>query len=330
MLSESRYWVYVVAEDDETTPNEQTTTTRLAVTTTDITPPAFTDEGTGEVNITSNERPADAAIGDNTISVTVTTSLDEPGVVYYLAASDTVTAPTPAQIKACGATRDGAASEVNGYTYTPSGGSATNVIACGHKIHSAANVVESYVLSGIPPQTDVRVFVAAQDFEDQRAPYPGLDVNPPVANLQSASDPVHYVGVHDGGHLAARFAVVSSVQYPVVLYAADGDITDDDAKMNVALDEPGDVYYVVVPREYTYHELYTDGSRRSVPTPAEVKAGTGPGGSGEVDSGTVSVTTADTVVEIQTTAAALSSETAYDVYLVAQDKTTPTPNARRR
>ena len=56
VLSESRYWVYVVAEDDETTPNEQTTTTRLAVTTTDITPPAFTDEGTGEVNITSNER----------------------------------------------------------------------------------------------------------------------------------------------------------------------------------------------------------------------------------------------------------------------------------
>lgn len=328
VLSESRYWVYIVAEDDETTANVQTTTTRLAVTTTDVTPPAFTDEGSGEVSVTSNERPADAAVGDDTISITVATSLDEPGVVYYLAALDTVTAPTPAQIKACGATRDGAASEVNGYTYTPSGGSATDVIACGRKIHSAANTVESYVLSGIPPETDVRVFVAAQDFEDQRVPYPGLDVNPPTANLQSASDPVLYVDVTTADISPPAFAVVSSVQYPVVLYAADGDITDDDAKMNVALDEPGDVYYVVVPRDYTYHELYTDGSRRSVPTVAEVKAGTGPGGSGEVDSGTVSVTTADTVVEIQTTAAALSSETAYDVYLVAQDKTTPTPNAQ--
>ena len=118
----------------------------------------------------------------------------------------------------------------------------------------------------------MRVFVAAQDFEDQRAPYPGLDVNPPVANLQSASDPVLYVGV--AADISPLPFVVSSVQYPVVLYAADGDITDDDAKMNVALDEPGDVYYVVVPREYTYHELYTDGSRR------RPHAGGGQGGDG--------------------------------------------------
>ena len=318
---------YVVAEDDETTPNEQTTTTRLAVTTTDITPPAFTDEGTGEVNITSNERPADAAIGDNTISVTVTTSLDEPGVVYYLAASDTVTAPTPAQIKSV--RRDARQHRVENVRHV-------------HRRAVPPRTPSRAVIKSTPPPTSSSR-TSSPGFRPRRTcacssprrisrtnvALSGPRRQPAGGQLVvSASDPCTTSTSTTADISPPAFAVVSSVQYPVVLYAADGDITDDDAKMNVALDEPGDVYYVVVPREYTYHELYTDGSRRSVPTPAEVKAGTGPGGSGEVDSGTVPVTTADTVVEIQTTAAALSSETAYDVYLVAQDKTTPTPNAQ--
>jgi len=88
-----------------------------------------------------------------------------------------------------------------------------------------------------------------------------------------------------------------------------GTITGTGATLSVDLDEDGTVYYVVV----------TDGA--SAPSAAEVKAGTGNGGSGQLAVGNFTTTT--------TTGSqafiGLSGSTAYDIYVVAQDDEA-TPN----
>jgi hypothetical protein len=60
----------------------------------------------------------------------------------------------------------------------------------------------------------------------------------------------------------------------------------------------------------------------------EVKAGTGPGGEGQVVASSFAVTPADTLVQHVTAAGALISETHYYVWLVAEDNDHPGDNGR--
>ncbi|MDD7884414.1 YDG domain-containing protein [Flavivirga sp. 57AJ16] len=71
------------------------------------------------------------------------------------------------------------------------------------------------------------------------------------------------------------------------------------------IDETGTIYYVVV----------ADGA--TAPTAANVKAGTGNGGSGEITSGNAAVSTGGFTNDFSVTG--LTASTSYDVYVVAQD-----------
>jgi hypothetical protein len=71
------------------------------------------------------------------------------------------------------------------------------------------------------------------------------------------------------------------------------------------IDEAGTIYYVIVPNGAT------------APTSAEVKAGTGNGGSGQITSGNAAVNTGGFTNNFAVTG--LTAGTAYDVYVVAQD-----------
>jgi hypothetical protein len=81
--------------------------------------------------------------------------------------------------------------------------------------------------------------------------------------------------------------------------------TSDGFTARAGIDEPGTAYYVVV----------VDGA--TAPTSAEAKAGTGSGGSGELASGSIALSAADTESTADVTG--LSASTAYDVYFVAED-----------
>lgn len=87
-------------------------------------------------------------------------------------------------------------------------------------------------------------------------------------------------------------------------------VTDTGATARAAINEIGTAYFVVVP----------DGAIQ--PTPAEVAAGTGAGGSGELDSGSIALSIA---TPGSASIGNLSPGTAYDVYFVASDDTIP-PN----
>ena len=322
--SEEQYWVYVLAEDDETTPNTQTAVTTLNVTTTDVTPPEFKNEtaSNAAVYVSSNTK-ATYGYAPNLggVALEVTTSLDEPGMVFYMVVDASHTAPTAAQVKTCGATRDGDARSVGGHTYTPSGGTATAPFACGFKEFFVARVETAYVLSGIGSETDVKIHTVAEDFEDQRTVHAGLAVNPPTVNLQSA---VTTVTATSADITPPEFNTrIANVNYPRVQFDTSGKLTDTKAAMQVALNEPGVVWYVVVTRDLTFHAGYTDGTARQTPTAAEIRAGTGPGGLAAADAGSVNVTAADTAVAFDTTAAALVNATAYDVYLSSGDDFDP-------
>ena len=323
--SEKRYWVYLVAEDDETAPNTQAAPLRLNVTTTDVTAPTFRNESaaTEAVYVSANSA-ATYAYRPNLggVELQVTTSLDEPGTVYYLAALSTDGEPTNDEVKACGASRDGDARDVGAYAYTPSGGSATSPLACGHRHFFAAQTETAYALKGLPSETAVKVYVVAEDFEDQRLPHAGLKTNPPVSNFQAN---VSHVDATTADITPPAFATVASQTYPRVAFESSGDVTHDKASLEFALDEPGVVHYVVLLRDQTYHAGYTDGTERQTPSAAEIRAGTGPGGVSAADAASVNVTAADTVVAVNTTAAALAAGTKYDVYVVAEDDFSP-PN----
>ena len=317
--SERRYWVYIAAADDETSPNLQAAPSRLNVTTTDVTAPSFRNESaaTEEVFVSANAA-ATYAYRPNLggVQLEVTTSLDEPGTVYYLAALATDATPTTAEVKACGASRDGDRRDVAGFTY----GVSTTPLACGHRHFFAAQTETAYVLKGLPSETAVKVHVVAEDFEDQRVPHAGLKTNPPVSNLQQS---VSHVDATAADITPPEFATVSGTSYPRVAFEASGDVTHDKASLEFALDEPGVVHYVVLPRDQTYHAGYTDGTERQTPSAAEIRAGTGPGGVSAADAASANVTAANTVVAVNTTAAALAAGTKYDVYVVAEDDFSP-------
>ena len=82
-------------------------------------------------------------------------------------------------------------------------------------------------------------------------------------------------------------------------------ITETGFTLNTDIDEAGTIYYIVVADEAT------------APTSAEVKAGTGSGGAGQVTSGSAVVSSGDFTNAFSVTG--LTGNTAYDVYVVAQD-----------
>ena len=88
-------------------------------------------------------------------------------------------------------------------------------------------------------------------------------------------------------------------------------ITQTGFTLETDIDEAGTIYYIVVP----------DGA--TAPTSAEVKAGTGSGGSGQIATGNAAVTTGGFTNNFTITG--LTLNTAYDVYVVAEDDES-TPN----
>ena len=82
--------------------------------------------------------------------------------------------------------------------------------------------------------------------------------------------------------------------------------------VSVKLDEPGMVFYVLVPKDAT------------APSVAEVLAGTASGGSAALTNGSINVTSAFDL--FSTTLTGLAEKTNYDLYLVAQNKETSVTN----
>ena len=322
ILPDQRYWVYVVGQDDDL--NNMTSTRTIVVRTTDETPPTFKDHSSKTTPYLSGNEPSAGTPGKSNDGVTlsVTLALSEPGTAYFMVVEASKTAPTPAQIRYCGDASIGTAfgTRPPWNTYTASDSTTNTAFVCGARNVPEKDTGYEMELSGIPSETSVKVYVAAEDFEKYRPSHPALKINPPVSNLQTAATAIGPVTTADID--PPTWQAVGGVQYPRVPYTEDTDITDDDAKISVALDEPGYVYYVVVPKDYTYNAQFTDGSARSQPTVAEVMAGTGPGGGGNVTAGTQDVAAGGAVVNITTASAALTNETAYDVYLVAEDKAT--------
>lgn len=320
--SQTRYWVYIVADD--TDGNMQTSPRRLSVETTDITPPTF-EASTPKV---VGNAPTVHAFQPNNggVTLSVTTELDEPGRAYYMVVLATAAPPTSEQVRTCGATRDGNMRTTTGFTYAPSdGSSAVAPYVCGNKAILLAHTRYTMTLDAVPAEQTVRVYVVADDYEDQRPSFAGLLLQPPVANLQL--EPV-FVEVETADIAPPEFVAVSGVEYPSIPAATGSGITGDQVTLEVAMNEKGYVYYVIVPKGFTYNAHLTDGSARRLPTVAEVKAGTGPGGQGQTTAGTFAVTASNTVTQHVTTSGALESETEYDVYIVAEDNDHPGETSR--
>ena len=184
----------------------------------------------------------------------------------------------------------------------------------------AAQTETAYALKGLPSETAVKVYVVAEDFEDQRLPHAGLKTNPPVSNFQAN---VSHVDATTADITPPRSRRWRRRRTRAWRSRNSGDVTHDKASLEFALDEPGVVHYVVLLRDQTYHAGYTDGTERQTPSAAEIRAGTGPGGVSAADAASVNVTAADTVVAVNTTAAALAAGTKYDVYVVAEDDFSP-------
>ena len=111
------------------------------------------------------------------------------------------------------------------------------------------------MLSGIGSETDVKIHTVAEDFEDQRTVHAGLAVNPPTVNLQSA---VTTVTATSADITPPEFNTrIANVNYPRVQFDTSGKLTDTKAAMQVALNEPGVVWYVVVTRDLTRSEEHT-------------------------------------------------------------------------
>ena len=82
-----------------------------------------------------------------------------------------------------------------------------------------------------------------------------------------------YVEVSTADITAPSFVNVNSscthdcAVYPRVPWnTTSTDITGDQVTLDVAMDEIGYIYYVIVPPTFTYNGAYTDGSARKLPT----------------------------------------------------------------
>lgn len=104
--------------------------------------------------------------------------------------------------------------------------------------------------------------------------------------------------------IGAGYMVSSTPPVWAATYPKAGTVAGTTAEILAETDQDGTAYYVTL----------ADGA--SAPSSAEVKAGTGASGAAAVDSGSVALT-ADTEASVISTG--LTSETAYDIYVVAEN-----------
>lgn len=129
---------------------------------------------------------------------------------------------------------------------------------------------------------------------------------------QQSGNPIDLTGTADGTFNGAPFYTVSTAldvdAFPpnfVSGFPLIDNITDSGFDITVQLNEEGQYFYVVVP----------DGA--TTPSVDDVRAGTGFGGTGQLDAGNILVTAPATNFVLNATG--LSSSTNYDLYIVAQD-----------
>ena len=233
----------------------------IAVETTDETAPSFVDHSSKTTPYLSGNAPSVAVPGKSNDGVTlsVTFALDEIGAAYFMVVDASKTAPTPAQIRTCGAASDGTLVGTSSNTYTAGDATTPTAFVCGVKNVPVKDTGYVMDLKFLPSGTAVKVYVAAEDLEKNRIGHPGLKVDPPVSNLQSTATGI---SVTTADIYPPTWPSIAGRQYPRVPFTEDTDITEDDATISVALHEPGFVYYVVVPKDYTYNKHYTDGTAR--------------------------------------------------------------------
>jgi len=290
IASETPYDIYLVAEDDS--GNLQLVYKYLSVTTTDITPPKFQS---GTPVFTYNKASEYTfAPNDGGVSLGLTVQLDEPGRAYYVVVPTGSAAPSAGEVKSMPASYQG-----------------VTVVSTGYFNISSAFTSTTHEVKSLPSEVTYDIYVVAEDDEDLAALRPGQAA--PVSNLQAAPAKLT--------ELTADITPPSfSNGYPLIPNTNLGGVTGTTFQLNIKMDEPGTVYYVAVPSGFTYHEGLTDGTARSLPTPSEVRNGKGPGGEGQVVAGNIVVgTPSDGAASWDGTVTGLSSQTQYDIYIVAED-----------
>lgn len=206
------------------------------------------------------------------VSATLVANLDEAGEALYLVLpSGVAIVPTPT------------AADVLAGQYSGS----VDVAAAGSFAVPTGNFDASSVVSGLQHSTRYTAFVVARD----AASPPNAMTTPHTVTWISGADatPPTFLG-----------------GTPVV-----SDVTYRGGRIEVRLNEPGRVYYVVVPNGST------------APTAGEIFNGLAASGSPNA-AGNFAVSAADTLVTHAFTG--LDEDASFDVYIVAQDNRSPTPN----
>ena len=207
--------------------------------------------------------------------VRMSVTLDEPGTVHWVMIPHepgaNITAPSSAQVVA-GLQSSGVPATISESAFIPVGGLQV--------------FVNSTVFDGITASTTYSIWVVAADDEG-------------VPNVQAM--PVRLAATT----LVDTTPPVWEADFPNITRVEDFAVTVD-----VALDEPGMVYYVVV------------ASPSALPNPSQVLAGLASGAEVSVLSGSAPVSTATSATEVLVTTpveGGLKAQTSYDLYLIAAD-----------
>ncbi len=190
---------------------------------------------------------------------------------------------------------DGASAPTAAEIKAGTGSSGSGELASGSIPLPVGDTEGTVVISSLSDSTAYDVYFTA---EDDESPTPNSQTDVDVQKVDIATP------------VPDTTAPSWTASYPQV-----DEVVATAATARAAIDEPGTAYYVVL----------ADGA--TAPISAEVKAGTGSGGSGVVASGSIVLSAADT--EVTATIIGLSASTAYDVWFVAEDdvdNATPTPN----
>ena len=227
----TQYDVYVLARDDNgdlgggQSDNVQASVGSFALTTADVTPPAF-----------ESTFPSIPSASITTSALNISVQLDEPGTVYYYLVEEEDTPPTAAQ--------------VTGQTATYG---ATTVVAKGTVVVTAASVAADAAITGLDDLTAYSAYVVAAD-----------------DGMTSTATNAYYSTAPNVATSATRVNATTADGTPPVFVGAytpatveiDGTAFDID----VQLDEPGTVYYIVVTRT-------SEDPPATPPTSAQAKTG---------------------------------------------------------
>lgn len=230
------------------------------------------------------------------VKVNFTLALSKIGTAYWMISPATVRAPTSAEVVAGAPV------------------SYPQVFLYGSVDVRTPNVLVEVSAQGLPAATPVNIWVVGMDDAANAKNQPYLAV-PPANNIQVTPAIATLI-------TADVTPPVFTTGYPMMLY--DGTrLQANQVDLSVMMDEEGTVYWVVVPAEFQYNKLLTDGSARRRPTPAELMDFTGPGGSqdaavsGQVTGGFVYVPSGN--VPSNLTITGLDAGTKYWLWLVAED-----------